>query len=255
MIIKVAKSKKEIGNIVADIIEKDLKDKNNKGEKFYLGLATGSTPIPVYEELIKRHEKGSLDFFNTRSYNLDEYLGLDDNHEQSYHKFMHDNLFDKINIRPEEINILDGISKDPYKECEEYDKKISETGIDVQILGIGENGHIAFNEPDENLKLYTHVTSLTDSTIKANSRFFESEEEVPTKALTMGMKIIFDAKKVILIATGKNKAKAVSYLIKANEISTNIPASILLLHKDVIFVFDEECYNEAQKNLKENKGE
>lgn len=253
MVKKVIKTEEEMGNYVADIIEKELQEKNKKGEKFYLGLATGSTPIPVYKELVKRFEEGKIDFFNTVSYNLDEYLGLDENHEQSYHKFMHENLLDKINIRKDQINILNGMAENPQKECEEFDQKINKTGIDIQILGIGENGHIAFNEPSENLKLDTHITTLTESTIKANSRFFEKEEEVPTKALTMGMKRIFDAKKVILIATGKNKARAISTIIKGNEITTKIPASILLLHRDITFVFDEECFNEAKKILEENK--
>lgn len=247
MIKKVVKNEKELGEFVADIIGKDIKEKNKNGEKYYLGLATGSSPIPVYNELVKRYEDGKIDFFNVGTYNLDEYVGLNETDDQSYHKFMQDYLFDHINVRKDEINILDGMAEDLEKECQNYDKKINETGIDLQILGIGENGHIAFNEPEENLNLNTHVASLKESTINANSRFFESIEEVPTKALSVGIGTIFKAKKIILIATGKKKGQAVKYLLNKSKISTSNPSSLLLLHSDLTIVLDEECYNEAYK--------
>lgn len=251
MIKKVLKNEEQIGEFVSDIIEEEIKETNNKGEKYYLGLATGSTPLPVYRELIKRYENKKIDFFNVSTYNLDEYLGLDKENEQSYNYYMHKNLFDHINLREDEINLLDGKTEDPEKECRRLDDKIFETGIDLQILGIGENGHIAFNEPNEELELYTHIISLKEDTIKVNSRFFESEEEVPTKALTMGMKSIFKAKKIVLIATGKKKAEAIKYLLKGDVITTKNPASLLLLHNDFTLVLDEECYNEAYRILKE----
>lgn len=251
MVKKVLKNEEQIGEFVSDIIEKDIKEKNNRGEKYYLGLATGSTPLPVYRELVKRYEEKKIDFFNVSTYNLDEYLGLDKTNDQNYNYYMHENFFNHVNLREDEINLLDGKAEDPKKECEKLDNKIFETGIDLQILGIGENGHIAFNEPDEKLALYTHIVDLKEDTIKVNSRFFESEEDVPTKALTMGMKCIFKAKKVVLIATGKKKARAVKHLLKGDFITTKNPASMMLLHNDFTLVLDEECYNEAYKILKE----
>lgn len=251
MIKKVVKDEIELGKFVSDIIEKDIRQINKNGEKYYLGLATGSTPIPVYKELVRRYKDGDVDFFNVATYNLDEYVGLTKEDDQSYYKFMVDNLFSHVNIREDEINFLDGMAEDLEKECKMYDEKIEDTKINLQILGIGENGHIAFNEPSKYLKAGTHVEELSESTINANSRFFENIEDVPKKALSMGIKSIFNAKKIVLIARGKNKAKAVSMLLKQDKVSSLNPSSLLLLHNDVVLVLDEECYNEAYKILEE----
>ena len=206
-----------------------------------IGFATGSTPVGLYQNLIEMYKAGELDFSNVTGFNLDEYYPIAKDNSQSYYYFMQENLFKFINIK--ETFIPDGSSENPEEECKKYDALIDEKGgIDLQILGIGQNGHIGFNEPDENLNMNTHVTGLTQSTIEANSRFFDSIDEVPTKALTMGMASIMKAKTIILLASGKNKHDAVKELLTEN-ITTNYPATLLKLHKDVILVVDEEAFN------------
>lgn len=207
-----------------------------------LGLATGSTPIGMYDNLIEMYKKGELDFKDIKTFNLDEYYPLSADNDQSYHYFMNKQLFSQINVKEENIHILDGLSENPEKECEDFEKLIEENGgIDIQVLGIGQNGHIGFNEPDDKLYANTHLTDLTENTIKANSRFFEKESDVPTKALTMGMGTILKAKKIIILANGKAKHNVVSELVQPM-ITTNNPATFLNAHADVTLICDKEAF-------------
>ncbi len=204
-----------------------------------LGLATGSSPVGTYQELIARYNQGELDFSQVTSINLDEYLGLDGTHDQSYRYFMQTNLFDHINIRRENTFVPNGCAADIAKECDEYDARITRYGgIDLQLLGIGLDGHIGFNEPADIFVGATHVVDLHESTIKANARFFANENEVPRQAVTMGMAGIMQAKKVLLIANGKAKKEIVEKAF-FGPITPEVPASILQLHPDVTVVFSE----------------
>lgn len=210
-----------------------------------LGLATGSTPIGLYENLCKMNKSGEVDFEKVTSFNLDEYYPISPENDQSYRFFMNKHLFSKININIDNTFVPNGEAKDPERECREYDHKIKNSGgIDLQILGIGQNGHIGFNEPDDTLNADTHLTGLTESTIEANSRFFEKPKDVPTKALTMGIASILSAKKIILLANGKSKKEVVASLLNS-DITTNIPATILKVHPDVTLICDREAYPEA----------
>ncbi|MBQ4109903.1 MAG: glucosamine-6-phosphate deaminase [Clostridia bacterium] len=207
-----------------------------------LGLATGSTPIGMYDKLIEANKAGEVDFSKVTTFNLDEYYPLSADNDQSYHYFMNEHLFSKTNIPFERTHVPDGEAANPEKECEEYDKKIEAAGgIDLQILGIGQNGHIGFNEPDKNLIAGTHLTELTDSTIEANSRFFEKKEDVPTKALTMGIASILKSKKIIIMANGAAKHEVVSALMTP-DITTDIPATMLKIHSDVVVICDKEAF-------------
>ena len=211
----------------------------NGKENCVLGLATGSTPVGAYEKLCEMYKNGKVDFSNVVTYNLDEYCGLSPENDQSYRYFMEKHLFSKVNVKKENTHVPSGLAEDFDKECAEYDKAIDLAGgIDIQILGIGENGHIGFNEPDEKLHSFTHVTGLTQITIDANARFFEKKEDVPTKAVTMGMGSIFKAKKIIIAANGKNKKAAVD-AVRSGMIDTNCPATLLNLHPDVTFAVVE----------------
>jgi glucosamine-6-phosphate deaminase len=204
-----------------------------------LGLATGSTPEGVYKELIELNRESRIDFSKVTSYNLDEYKGLSGNHPQSYRYFMDSKLFNHINIDKDKTHVLNGVTKDIEKECMEYDDAIeADGGIDLQLLGIGGNGHIGFNEPSDYLNMNTHLTKLTEDTIKANSRFFHSFKEVPTEAITMGLGAIMKAKKIILLASGENKADIIAKLVE-EKISTRIPASLLQVHPDVLVIVDK----------------
>lgn len=204
-----------------------------------LGLATGSTPIGTYKQLIEWYNKGDIDFSDVISVNLDEYVGLDGDNEQSYRYFMNNNFFNHINIKKENTFVPNGKAIDVQKECEQYDANIKKLGgIDLQLLGIGLDGHIGFNEPDEVFVKNTHVVSLHESTIEANSRFFGSLDEVPKSAITMGMVSIMQAEKILLIANGANKR---DILNKAffGPITPKIPASILQLHSDITVIYSE----------------
>ncbi len=204
-----------------------------------LGLATGSTPLKPYCQMIELYKKGVVDFSKVTTFNLDEYVNLDVNDKNSYHSFMHENLFDHINIPAENINFLDGNAKDPEEECRRYEEKIKAAGgIDIQLLGIGSNGHIAFNEPADCFQRWSHVVTLKESTVKDNSRFFKSIDEVPTQALTMGIGSIMQAKKILIIAIGENKAKAIKQLIDGN-VTPMCPASVLQFHTDVTLMLDK----------------
>ena len=213
-----------------------------------LGLATGSTPLQMYKKLIAVHEMVGLDFSQVTSFNLDEYIGMSPDNPQSYHYFMKHNFFDFINIKPENIFIPDGMAEDIEAEGKHYDALIEEKGgIDLQILGIGRNAHIGFNEPDIKFEATTHKVKLYDETIEANSRFFENEADVPRYAISMGIKTIMLAKKVVLLASGSNKAEAV-YNAVYGSISPSAPASILQLHRDVTVIVDKEAGALLQKH-------
>lgn len=206
-----------------------------------LGLATGSTPQGMYQGLVKRYQVGDLDFSECTSFNLDEYYGLDQSNEQSYYYFMQENLFKHINLKPENINIPSGNVDDIEAECVRYEKAIKAAGgIDIQVLGIGVNGHIGFNEPDVKFEAQTHLVELDEQTIESNARFFNSREEVPTKAISMGIKTIMHSRKIVLLANGASKADAIFKTIKGN-ITPDVPASILQLHLDVTVIIDKEA--------------
>lgn len=212
-----------------------------------LGLATGSTPLGMYKELIKMYENKELDFSKVKTFNLDEYYGLDEKHVQSYHFYMNDNFFKYINIKRENIKIPNGMCKNIDEECESYDKSIVEAGgIDIQILGIGSNGHIGFNEPDDSFNARTHLVTLNEKTIRDNSRFFKSIDKVPTKAISMGIKSIMMSRKIILLANGEEKAEAISKSIEGN-ITSKVPGSILQLHNDVTFILDKKAAKRLNK--------
>lgn len=228
----------ELSKKAADIVAAQIKLKPD----CILGLATGSTPLGLYENLVKMNKSGEISFSKVTSFNLDEYYPISGDNDQSYRYFMNKNLFSQIDINPKNTFIPNGEATNPAKECEEYDKKIFEYGgIDLQILGIGQNGHIGFNEPNTNLNSNTHLTELTESTIEANSRFFASSDEVPTHALTMGISSILKSKKIILLANGKAKRKVVSALLDSG-INTGIPATMLKVHSDVTLICDKEAY-------------
>lgn len=204
-----------------------------------LGLATGSSPVGIYKNLVKWNKDGIVDFSKVTSVNLDEYVGLKGDHPQSYRYFMQDNLFDHVNINLENTYVPNGCSADYAKECAEYDAMIADMGgTDLQLLGIGLDGHIGFNEPSDHFDAATHVVDLHESTIEANARFFSSADEVPKQAVTMGMQSIMRAKKILLIANGAAKKDV---LLKAcnGPITPEIPASLLQLHPDVTVIFSE----------------
>ena len=204
-----------------------------------LGLATGSTPIGLYKQLVEWFRKGDLDFSEVMTVNLDEYKGLSRENDQSYYYFMHQNLFDHVNIPVENTHLPNGMEPDSEKECHRYAELIQSLGgVDLQLLGIGHNGHIGFNEPGESFDKQVHCVNLTESTIEANKRFFASAEDVPKQAYTMGIKNIMTAKKILLVATGEAKADAL-YKSLYGPITPNVPASILQLHPDVTVVADE----------------
>ncbi|SHK75583.1 glucosamine-6-phosphate deaminase [Clostridium cavendishii DSM 21758] len=231
----VAKDYEEMSKLAAQEMANVVQNK----PEAVLGLATGGTPVAMYKELIKMNKEGQVDFSKVTSINLDEYVGLSGNHDQSYRYFMNTNLFNHINIDKTKTFVPNGLAEDIEKECKEYDERIANLGgIDCQLLGIGNNGHVGFNEPNEELSLGTHLTSLKEDTIKANARFFNSIDEVPTQAVTMGLGGIMKAKKIILIASGEGKAEIIEKLLKG-KITTQVPASMLQMHNNVVVIVDE----------------
>ena len=207
--------------------------------KSVLGLATGSTPIGMYKQLVEWHKAGDLDFSQVHTVNLDEYVGLEPTHDQSYRYFMQDNLFNHINVVPENTNVPNGLAADPAAEGKRYDKLIESLGgIDIQVLGMGHNGHIGFNEPCDYFPLGTHDVDLTESTISANARFFASMEDVPKKAITMGIQAIMNARKILVVVNGEGKADIVAKAF-AGPVTPQVPASILQLHPNVVLVGDK----------------
>lgn len=210
-----------------------------------LGLATGSSPIGTYKQLIEWYNKGDLDFSQVTSVNLDEYRGLSRDNDQSYYYFMQENLFKHVNINPDRTFVPDGTIEDAEEACNAYNEVIrSVGGIDLQLLGLGRNGHIGFNEPDEAFGKETHCVSLAQSTIEANARFFASLEEVPTQAYTMGIKTIMSAKRILVVASGEDKADAVQKAF-FGPITPHVPGSVLQLHPDVTLVADETALSKC----------
>lgn len=206
-----------------------------------LGLATGSTPIGTYDQLIEWYKKGDVDFSQVTTINLDEYKGLSPENDQSYRYFMNTHLFDHVNIDKSKTFVPNGLEADSEKACSDYDRIIADFGgIDLQLLGLGNNGHIGFNEPDEAFAKGTHCVSLTQSTIDANARFFASLEDVPKEAYTMGIRTIMQAKKVLVVVNGSQKAGIVKEAF-FGPVTPRVPASILQLHSDVTVVGDEEA--------------
>ena len=211
-----------------------------------LGLATGSTPIGTYKQLIDWYTKGDLDFGRVTSVNLDEYKGLGADSDQSYRYFMNTNLFNSINIRKERTFVPDGLEPDADKACSMYNQIISDVGgIDLQLLGLGHNGHIGFNEPSDNFEKQTHCVDLTASTIEANTRFFEKEEDVPRQAYTMGIQTIMQARKVLVVVSGADKAEILKKVVEG-PITPQVPASILQLHNDVTIVADAAALSKIE---------
>lgn len=235
MEIVICKNAAAASKIAADMITKAVIE----NPKIVLGLATGSTPVPMYAEMAKAVKAGKVSYKGVRSWNLDEYLGLAGTHPQSYRHFMNENLFGKIDIKLANTHVLNGLAKDPAKECKAYEAQIKKAGgIDIQVLGIGADGHIAFNEPGTSLASRTGVVYLTPQTIKDNSRFFKKGEKVPTQALSMGVGTICEARKIILLAFGKNKATAIAGCVEGG-MSQYCTASALQAHNDVWIFCDE----------------
>ena len=230
-----AKDYKDMSRKAANIISGQIIMKPN----CVLGLATGSTPIGTYEELVERYRNGDLDFSEVTSVNLDEYKGLPRENDQSYYYFMNDQLFRHVNINKDRTYLPNGMEPDSDKACAEYNRIIASVGgIDLQLLGLGHNGHIGFNEPADSFELETHCVDLTDSTIQANQRFFASYDDVPKQAYTMGIKTIMQAKKVLVVVSGEDKAEIVKKAF-FGQVTPRVPASILQIHKDVTIVADE----------------
>ena len=235
MKVYIGKNYDEMSRIAANVLSAQVIMKPD----CVLGLATGSTPIGTYKVLIERCANGDLDFSQVKSINLDEYVGLSGEHDQSYRYFMNNNLFNHINIDKANTNVPNGLAEDVDAECQRYNDVINTLGpIDIQVLGMGHNGHIGFNEPDDHFPLETHKVDLAQSTIDANARFFASADEVPRQALTMGIKTIMQAKKVLVVVSGKDKAEIVKKAF-TGPVTPQVPASILQMHPDVILVADE----------------
>ncbi len=212
-----------------------------------LGLATGSTPIGAYKNLVEKYEQGDLDFSQVTTVNLDEYKGLPRENDQSYYYFMHDNLFDHVNVKPENTHLPDGTKEDANEECARYEELIrSLGGQDLQLLGLGHNGHIGFNEPDAIFEKATHCVDLQESTIEANKRFFASADDVPKQAYTMGIGTIMQAKKILVVVSGEDKADTVAKAF-FGPVTPEVPASILQFHKDVILVADEAALSKVPR--------
>ena len=203
-----------------------------------LGLATGTTPLGLYANMIADHKENGTDYSGIRTANLDEYKGLPKTHDQSYAYFMRKNLFDGLGIAPESTNIENGMAEDAAAECARYDALLEALPRDIQLLGLGSNGHIAFNEPGTPFGSGTHVVTLAESTVKDNARLFKDISEVPRQAFTMGIKQIMQAKKVLILASGANKAEAVCKMVKG-DVTESVPASVLQLHPDCVLIADE----------------
>ncbi len=230
-----AKDPEAVGKLAADQFENLILSK----PACVLGLATGSSPLPLYRELIRREQEGRFDFSRVRSANLDEYKGLTGDHPQSYRYFMQENLFNHISIKPENTIVPDGLVEDVEAMCAEYERKIEAWGgVDLQLLGLGHDGHIGFNEPEDHFPAMTHEVKLLEITREANKRFFNSIDEVPTAAYTMGIGTVMAARKVVMVVTGKDKAQILKDSF-FGPITPQVPASILQLHPDVTVICDE----------------
>ena len=236
MKILIAENMDEFNNLGAQVVADVINQKNDAT----IGFATGSTPIGMYQKLIDMYNEGKLSFKDITTFNLDEYVGLEKTHDQSYYYFMHDKLFNHVDIDENKVNFLSGTANNIPEECKRYSDLLAANTIDLQILGIGANGHIGFNEPNTDFNSVTREVMLTEKTITDNARFFESIDDVPKSALTMGINEIMKAKKIILLANGLNKADAVYKMIE-QEVSADTPASVLQRHHDVVVVLDKDA--------------
>jgi len=237
MEIIIKKNYDQICSEATDIIRRKWQKKND----LVLGLATGRTPLGIYAKLIDLYKRGDMDFSRIRAFSLDEYLGLDEDHPQSFAFYMEKNLFGSLNIARKNVHRLDGWPADIEEHCRQYEEEIKASGgIDLQILGVGANGHIGFNEPSSSLASRTRVKTLTLDTIESNRRFFQREEDIPRFCLTMGIGTIMEAKTILLLAFGLNKSRAIASCIEG-PVSAAVPASVLQLHPDVKIIIDEEA--------------
>jgi len=237
MEILICPSYEDLSRAAADIVADVINNKPNA----VLGLATGSTPLGLYKELIRMHKHEGLDFSHVRTFNLDEYVGLPPDHDQSYHYFMRENLFKHVNVDPQNIHIPSGTTSNYQAFCQWYEQRIRDCGgIDVQVLGIGSDGHIAFNEPGSSLGSRTRIKTLAEQTINDNARFFERKQDVPIYSITMGVGTILEARKLILLASGASKADAVAAAIEG-PVSSICTASALQLHPDSMFFLDQDA--------------
>jgi len=233
----------EISREAAEIIRDAIHLKPN----LVLGLATGSTPIGTYKELIRMYEAGALDFSKVITFNLDEYVGLPTTHDQSYYYFMHENLFNHININPTNVHVPSGVVKDFSRYCQWYEEEIKRAGgVDVQVLGIGSDGHIGFNEPGSSLASRTRIVTLTEETIRDNSRFFEKESDVPRFAITMGVGTIMEARHCLLLANGAKKAEPVAALVEG-PITSQVTASALQMHPRATVIVDSAAASKLKR--------
>ena len=240
------KNYEKMSEKAAQIIAEQIVQKSDS----VLGLATGSTPLKIYEILAEKYDEEELDFGSVTTINLDEYKGLSPENKQSYHYYMNYNFFHKVNVNSKKVFIPDGMEADAKRACEVYDQIIRDAGgIDLQLLGLGNNGHIGFNEPGDSFDATTHLVNLTASTINANKRFFEKEEDVPRQAYTVGIKTIMQAKKILLVVSGESKADILSKAF-LGPVTNEIPASILKLHDDVTIVGDEAALSKLMENNK-----
>ncbi|MDY6826072.1 MAG: glucosamine-6-phosphate deaminase [Bacillota bacterium] len=237
MELRVVESYDQLSEKAAEIVAAEVK----QNRRAILGLATGSTPEGMYAVLAGYHRDNKIDFSGVTTFNLDEYTGLPREHSQSYYSYMHRHFFDHVNIDPRRIHLPESSPQDMARSCREYEQKIEEAGgIDLQVLGIGVNGHIGFNEPADSLDVYTHLVELAEETIETNSRFFNSREEVPQQAVTMGMGSIMHAAKILLLASGKNKARAIKKTV-SGKITTTVPSSLLQMHRNCTVIVDCEA--------------
>ena len=237
MIVKVCEDYAEMSYMAAEAIAAEMEKKKN----FVLGLATGSTPVGTYGNLVEMNKQGRLDFSEVKTFNLDEYCGLYPSHDQSFNYFMYMNLFNYINIKNENVHVPFGMARDYDTWCKGYEEAIAAAGgRDLQLLGMGSNGHIGFNEPAEEFAEITHTVQLTESTIKDNSRFFARIEDVPTSAVTMGIGTIMRARKIVMVVNGANKAKGVKAMLEG-PVTPQMPASALQNHADVTVFLDKEA--------------
>lgn len=233
----ITKDYDEMSQKAAQIVADTIRTKDSP----LLGLATGSTPVGMYKELVHMYQQGNLDFSKTITFNLDEYYPIHKENKQSYHHFMQENLFNHVNINLSNTHIPNGMSEDSELECLQYDEKVlGMGGVDIQVLGIGSNGHIGFNEPGEFFEPKTQKVNLDPRTVEDNARFFNSIEEVPKQALSMGIGTIMSAEKILLLASGKNKAWAIKEMIMG-KVTPHIPGSILQFHRDVVVIIDQEA--------------
>jgi len=239
----ITKTAEEMASLAADMIERQLLHKPNS----VLGLATGSTPVGTYRELVRRHKEKGLDFSKVLTFNLDEYLGLPPSHDQSYRYFMDQNLFNHVNVPPGNIHVPYGHADSVLDFCQWYEDEIKRAGgIDLQILGIGGDGHIAFNEPGSSLGSRTRLKTLTRQTIEDNARFFKSKDEVPVFAITMGVGTILEARKILMLANGPKKAAIIAEAIEG-PVTSQVTASALQLHRDVIVIVDEAAGSKLKR--------